>query len=1440
MDLISEQGAYGNYTYDIDGYIQTSYVNISTSNVDNYVNNTEYLDLNTNTLSTIVTVPEDESDHGFTYKCHLDISGMFELDFNLPNFLSVPGVNLTLFKKMDEFSRQIADLNSNMIAFIQSTGCCEVSYEYNKTVVPIFRYLADNPETRGCNTQDPNVKEGETCSYNSNENFISEILKAIREITKVYTTIEPIFCIIKPIPGNPWLPIDFNWIRPILPYIEKYSKFAEKIMSGELIDVIIDPVKDINRSLFNCRQENKNFSIDKTISSTAIINGITEIQSAEEFAAAVDELDARTLEARVAALETIQKYSDIKDFAGEYKALADLLKAKETSDAEKIELLKEYNSTLKTISTNYSKSEQNKIAAYFQTDKNKPLQCLQEYITFRPDLPKLPAIDISILPEDGNTQLKNDLIQVIDEKAYDITYEDIYGDVKEFNNAKVKIMKEKIRFDRNTVFNSEFIKKFRDYIQKDASEKNEARTYKKVNNFNWRDYLEDETLTTDSFNISLMDNTYDYLANKSTLEGVLDKDYELWDTSHPTFSETSALPDLILKNNTIIANEISKLQIAEADVVKDVRVLEDKDLANWNIARDKALAVVKRIKEKRRQLLNNTINEEEGAVGDVLNWWEKINYNVTDYTVELADYMFTEIFHTYYKFDIINDPFDKKLNPVNFAIPSDNDLLNILKEIILDYLKKRKLIIGNEAVKEVVANFEKELIPTSSTSGTSSETPTLSTIVGLIKEINQSTWDNMITACFEWQEQIDPDTGYPFIFVDTLQPPPAGGSWPYVASTFEIQWLEAAAINNIRDSYDFTGYTTEEAAAKLESNQERHAILAASSYTPLIQKSLEQAGFKLTDLETYGFLFEPQSWPQAGTGDNRISYDLNSLIEIKDKMIKILDSYTEAASSVLNDFESTDYQTPSTTKKTASPSLMTLLLRIFKYERVKKEYFLTIDNNIAYKFYVTFIPEIKLGCNLICELIQFVINYLLAIIKKLMMIIVYWLIDYLVPDWLKNLVRLILYKLKCFLMIAYNYSEDEDKNRILKIDRTYTSFMDSIRNRIELYPYDACAKTAIDNAIADAAADYEDNVNDNLDTQVDTAVSHILDIYFAGPDLSILQSISKYNYKDVKIVIKKDSLATLSNLVIKDYEDTLTGPSATDLTAAVNGYNPEAEIDTSAHWYLTTAANGDIIVNNLDLSLLKTALAMVSTNSTKSTADIPEKYDSHVVSNRYSTLNVTSSIIQLQDAETKSFLTLLESNKRFLKILFKKEPEADITSLVLTDNTPYVTAAVATADTEEIIGSAPLESLKINLANYEILYDSIYNLSYIIVDCTNFFPAGNTITGTLSTISDGVSTTVRDSILCSIDKTTATSTNNNTEEAVVNDTFITSTAVIIPELNPDPETQAALQEAGVSQARTETPVIFNCFNSSGTITEILEANYESWIALGLIPDPTIT
>ena len=1388
MDFNTNSQGDGTYSYDLTGYVQTSYVNITANEVDAYTNNQGYVDLQANALGTVTA--SDSSDHGFSYKCHIDVSGMFNIDFNLPNFLSVPGVNLTLFKKMNEFSRQIRDLNDNMIAFIQSTDCCEMSYEYNKTIVPIFRYLADHPDTIGCNLDDPKVSASDKCAAGSSENFMSEILKAITQITKVYTAIEPIFCIIKPIPGNPWLPMDFNWIRPILPYIEKFGKFSEKIMSGELIDVIIDPVKDINRSLFNCRQENNDVGIDKTISSTVIINSIKEIENKNVFQDAYKELQDDAVKDKSSALETLNKYSD-KDLTQEYAALNELSTVLNDQAYEKRLLLQGFSTELNLVQDrlNHNQAEADKIAAYYTGEKNKPLKCLNELITFRPDIPKLPWINIGLLPTPNQrTSIRNDLIQVSGEKAYDITYEDIYGDTSDFSNSS-KIMKEKIRFDNDTVLSADFIQAFTKYMVNNG----EDRSVKSLKT-NWLDYISNSELSIESFKTEALENAEDYFLDKSTLEGVLDRDFDTYITANGEIFEEEALPvQLILDNNQRLADSIVQIQEAEAGIAKKAKDLEDKDQVSWGYYREKALSVLRSIKKKYKI---QSENEE-------LPWMEQADLAFSNYTVEKAEYLYAEVFQSYKEFDIIEDPMDERLQPSAYVIPGGITELNSLLSIVHIYLAKRKSILGELSISQVVTDLE-EMATVEYTSDTSASTIVTSSAKAIVLELNEEVHD-------KFQFNIN-------FFITSIAEGGAGGTIvPFpTGGQLELTYMEiwTSTLNDYIIELDGDAIRKEQHLAKAD-------IFRQDPQSSLIHKEMLNAGLVAHELPIVGFIYRDPDFDYSGEflGITVVQNVLDKFTEYLETFTAIYSSYVPAAQDV------------------TEPTLEVLLIEIFKYERIKKEYFQAIDSNVAFKFYVVDTLEIKLGCNIICELIQFVVNYLLAIIKKLLMMLVYWLIDYLVPDWLKNIIRLILYKLKCFLMMAYNVSSDPEKNRLLKIDNTYDSFMQAIKNRVALYPYDACAKTAIENASSEAAEDNTDTSDSTNPNIIEASTAHDFEIYFVDGTLRKLQSISRYNHEDIKIIIKKDPLSTLSNVIIKDYEDSLIGISATDITDIVNGYDNLAEVNQEEHFYITTTSSGDLLINNLDLSLLTSISTMVSADSYKSTADIPEKYDSHVVTNRYSTLNIAGSTIQLQDSETESYLVFLENNKRFLKILFKEEEASEIVSVTLTDNTPYVTASSATSTQDEIIGSEPLPRVLINLRDYDIHYDGVLNLKYFIYDCTDFFPAGNDITGTLNTMFEGENAFVQDSILCKID--TSTNANTATEEEIsitLNDTIVCSIPVVNPGINPNPTTAAALQEAGTSQARASTPVVFDCTDSNGTIIELLEANYELWVALGLVPD----
>jgi hypothetical protein len=1350
------------YSYDLVGYIQTSYINITADKMDPYVNNAGYIDINANATAEATSDPQDVGDHGFNYKCHIDINGIYEIDYKVPNFLSVPGINLTLFKKMNTFSKEIANLNENLISFIQSTGCCDISYEYNKTLVPIFRYLADHPDIEGCNIMDPKVREEDTCKQEGNENFMSEILKVVREITKVYTALEPIFCIIKPIPGNPWFPVDFNWIRPILPYIEKFSKFMEKIMSGELLDVVIDPLKDLNRSLFNCRQENQAVSIDKTINSSTIIK---EIKNQEVFQDSLQILtnERITNNEKLSTIEFLDKYSS-KDLK---KEIAKLQESKDTTKL--IEFISEQSTDLKSYMkgspSNLSTREQNKINAYYLGEKNKPLQCLRELLTLRPNLPRLPWIEISILPKSEDKKyFRNDLKQVAEERAYDIKFKDIYGEeTKDFDNKN--ILEENIRFDRSTIYSLSFIKKFIEFMDKDGDTKN----YKKLSDaVDIKTYLEDETLTAESFDVGAWDNGMDYLTNKSTLEGVLDRDFDTWNNSNNSLLDANnpGKPSVIIDTNLLIADKIIELQQEENKVINSLKEKENEDRKNWKDLRRTAISIQKTIKRKYKQQFTDAI--ENSTLTD-WNLFDYIWAGISDYSVEQADYIISAVFLHYNEFDIINDPFDESINDHFVMSFSGNEDVKKLQETVNEYIIRRKKLLGNIAIQT------------------------------FLNEYNTTT-----------KEKEDVITN--LLTINDI----------FVQKYLYLQALEPDIDVDLTRIYDL--------------------IIADSIYKSL-SKDLNNNQYYIKNIVpilTAGAFVVPINVPHLylhkGHDDD---YDLGFNPEVSKK------EFNDALDKVNSLFVINHGLQVQPSKGSADKTSEGYMLRIFKIERLKKELFITINDNVAYRFYVTFNPEITLGCNIICELIQFIVNYLLAIIKSLLKKLITWLLDYLIPDWLKNLIRLVLYKLKCFLMMAYNLSDDEDKNRLVKIDKTYDRFLEAVKNRIQLYPYDSCAKNAIE---AIEENNKNDSIEDNTnieDSGEDTNLSHSFNIYFADKDLNKIESISSNYSKDLTIVIEKDPHATLSGVVFRDYTDTNTGISATDFTNKLSSFKVTDKVDMTQEGYIVPVniSTGKIAIKNLDLSKIKTGKIFISGTSAKAGATKPEIFDSDLIYfNQVATNGAPPSTIILQDNKTESFNEFRNSSKEQLKILFDHDPQANVISITLKDKTPKIQAQTATIETPEILGSEPLPLITINIKDYEIFIDSKLGYKYFLFDCTDFFPEGYKIEGTLTTMYGTLRGATKNDILCVGDNASISNT-MVTEENIekINDNLVVSSKVTIPTIiNTEGGAEPTYVENGNHQARKETPILFTCDNSNGKIFSLLEQNYKLWIDMGLIPDTNPT
>jgi len=189
--------------------------------------------------------------------CNIDFGTFLDIDWNLDALQFEVGpapFDASLFDKADAISSEVAIINDMLINSILDMGCCDIAQVYNTTLVPFFQFFADNPD--------------------GGENLISVLIKYSEIITALRAIVEPLDCLTRFVPNNPWLPKDVDPLAWIYGYFKETSPVLNRIMSGELLDLVLNPVHSMRTKLQAC-----------LYNSSAQYNNITEIGSAQQLEA---------------------------------------------------------------------------------------------------------------------------------------------------------------------------------------------------------------------------------------------------------------------------------------------------------------------------------------------------------------------------------------------------------------------------------------------------------------------------------------------------------------------------------------------------------------------------------------------------------------------------------------------------------------------------------------------------------------------------------------------------------------------------------------------------------------------------------------------------------------------------------------------------------------------------------------------------------------------------------------------------------------------------------------------------------------------------------------------------------------------------------------------------------------------------------------------------
>ncbi len=166
--------------------------------------------------------------------CNLSFDALSNIDWNLPEFdffFNPTDFDHSLFDKADQISLDITIINEMLINTISNMECCEIAQSYNDTMIPFFKFFADS--------------SGSDSLINTLVTF-AEIITALRAIT------EPLDCLIKPLPGNPWITHEVDPLAWIYGYWKETKPIVNFFMSGELLNIIHNPIQNMRTKLQAC------------------------------------------------------------------------------------------------------------------------------------------------------------------------------------------------------------------------------------------------------------------------------------------------------------------------------------------------------------------------------------------------------------------------------------------------------------------------------------------------------------------------------------------------------------------------------------------------------------------------------------------------------------------------------------------------------------------------------------------------------------------------------------------------------------------------------------------------------------------------------------------------------------------------------------------------------------------------------------------------------------------------------------------------------------------------------------------------------------------------------------------------------------------------------------------------------------------------------------
>lgn len=178
--------------------------------------------------------------------------GSLDMNFNFFNlaFQKSP-LNFNLFDKFEKASNIVSDVNSTFIKMIEDLECCELAKNYNKNILPLFMwFIGDSGDSYGHPAQYDSSRK--------NSGFLPILIEVAEGLMKAYEPVKTLTCIVRPVPGNPWMKAGgTDFLKPIYNVMSELDFVMKTLLNGEYLDILIEPMKHFRDQVIQCNGKNR-------------------------------------------------------------------------------------------------------------------------------------------------------------------------------------------------------------------------------------------------------------------------------------------------------------------------------------------------------------------------------------------------------------------------------------------------------------------------------------------------------------------------------------------------------------------------------------------------------------------------------------------------------------------------------------------------------------------------------------------------------------------------------------------------------------------------------------------------------------------------------------------------------------------------------------------------------------------------------------------------------------------------------------------------------------------------------------------------------------------------------------------------------------------------------------------------------------------------------